>query len=289
MLFCIDNYLKGGGAVKRKLLEYIVQLQKALEEEMKNSNVATSKELLPASLTIADNLQCFVRVNEIKMQLADGLKELQKVSSIAKLDVDIPSLIVLPSSIPGLGSHPLVQNGCLIIQDKASCLPSQLLFDQWTSGDIIDACAAPGNKTSHLAALVFRSPSHKVNPVTITAFDRDLVRAELLLNRMRQSGADHVVSVVNGDFLVTDTSKYQGVTSILVDPSCSGSGVIRDVTRVLERQDIPVDKKRLKTLQEFQISAVLKAMSFPNVVNVVYSTCSIHQVGHANTLLCNSV
>ena len=57
--------------------------------------------------------------------------------------------VVLPLKSPSFGQHPRTKDGCLIIQDKASCFPSQLLMDAWTGGDVIDACAAPGNKTSH--------------------------------------------------------------------------------------------------------------------------------------------
>jgi 16S rRNA C967 or C1407 C5-methylase (RsmB/RsmF family) len=48
-------------------------------------------------------------------------------------------------------------------------------------GDIIDACAAPGNKTSHIAALTNRH--RKELKCKIFAFDKNPVRAELLQKR----------------------------------------------------------------------------------------------------------
>jgi 16S rRNA C967 or C1407 C5-methylase (RsmB/RsmF family) len=61
-------------------------------------------------------------------------------------------------------------------------------------------------------------------------------------------------------------------------------GVARDLKRVVERKgdqkvtDTPngVDT-RLEKLRAFQIAALKKAMSFPAVRHVVYSTCSIHE------------
>jgi hypothetical protein len=61
-------------------------------------------------------------------------------------------------------------------------------------------------------------------------------------------------------------------------------GVARDLKRVVERKgdqkitDTPngVDA-RLEKLRAFQIAALKKAMSFPAVKHVVYSTCSIHE------------
>ena len=59
--------------------------------------------------------------------------------------------------------HPLVQfhedeclsSGRIILQDKASCFPATVLAPP--AGDsvhVIDATAAPGNKTSHLSAIM---------------------------------------------------------------------------------------------------------------------------------------
>jgi putative methyltransferase len=48
------------------------------------------------------------------------------------------------------------QSGKIILQDKASCFPATVLVQdiQEPHGDFIDATAAPGNKTTHLSALL---------------------------------------------------------------------------------------------------------------------------------------
>jgi hypothetical protein len=104
---------------------------------------------------------------------------------------------------------------------------------------------------------------------------------------MNDAGAQEIVEVSNGDFLGVDvkSAKYKSVSCILLDPSCSGSGVARVLERVIERQGDqnthtekhePVDI-RLGKLRTFQLAALRKAMSFPSVEYVVYSTCSIHR------------
>ena len=151
-------------------------------------------------------------------------------------------------------------------------------------GDIIDACAAPGNKTSHMAAL---TECHRKKGVKckIFAFDKNPRRAKLLRMRMESAGANGIIDVSNEDFLNVDASsvKYTSVSCILLDPSCSGSGVARALERVIERGvdesaepklQIEVDL-RLEKLRTFQLAALRKAMTFPSARYIVYSTCSI--------------
>ena len=71
----------------------------------------------------------------------------------ARLDVHVPNLIQIPPNTPSFGTHSKVLDGSLIIQDKASCIPSLILSEGWQPENkynhVIDACAAPGNKTLH--------------------------------------------------------------------------------------------------------------------------------------------
>lgn len=71
-------------------------------------------------------------------------------------------------------------NLILWLQDKASCFPAHVC--QATKGaHAIDACAAPGNKTSHLSALM-------KNTGKIWAFDLDSRRLELLKKLTNKAG-----------------------------------------------------------------------------------------------------
>ena len=135
-----------------------------------------------------------------------------------------------------------------------------------------------------MAALTER---HRKNGVKckIFAFDKNPRRAELLQMRMESAGAQKIIDVSNEDFLNVDVSslKYTSVSCILLDPSCSGSGVARALERVIERR-VDEDARpklrteidlRLEKLRAFQLAALRKAMSFPSARYIVYSTCSI--------------
>ncbi len=279
--------IQGGGAVKRKLLEHEAELRRHLAELMAEKGAEEAHMLLNRRFKEFTDMPMYVRPNPLKQNQWSSAKD--KVFSLypnSRLDEHIPNLIVVPPPARGLGELPEVKEGALIIQDKASCMPSQLLFDEWKGGDIIDACAAPGNKTSHLAALV-SSVQNDLKQIKITAFDKSRDRWELLTARMKQASADKIVTTCNEDFLAVDLSqeRFSGVGAILVDPSCSGSGVVRSLDRVYER--VQTDRSsvggneemdRILRLKAFQISVVLKAMSFPSVKVVVYSTCSINEV-----------
>ena len=81
---------------------------------------------------------------------------------------------------------------------------------------------------------------------------------------------------------------YGNVEYILVDPSCSGSGIVKrhevhhevilvnvhSVTFVVCYQ---ISSERLKSLSRFQVMILKHALSFPSVKRILYSTCSIHK------------
>lgn len=71
--------------------------------------------------------------------------------------------------------------------------------------------------------------------------------------------------------------EYENVEYILLDPSCSGSGLVDrgDVNTESEKLS-HVNQKRLTALANFQLRALQHALSFPSVKKVIYSTCSIN-------------
>jgi putative methyltransferase len=322
-----SHKINGGGVVKRIVLEYIDKIRESLDNEMKNKKISNYIDLLPKEVREAAAMFKYIRVNEIKLKIEDGLKEIKTIIPEAIIDKHIPSLVVLPPGIylliylsiklsiylsklisfgyfnigsKSFGEHSFVKDARFIIQDKASCMPSQILYDVWSEmgmqGDFIDCCAAPGNKTSHLAALLYKKQNkinnnnnkkQTKNKSLIYAFDKNVMRTELLSKRMKNAGSDGIVQVNNQDFLSVDVlkEKYSQVRGILLDPSCSGSGVSRAMERVFERvknsdetkKENEQEIQRLENLRSFQISALKHAMTFPNVRAITYSTCSIHE------------
>jgi putative methyltransferase len=87
------------------------------------------------------------------------------------------------------------------------------------------------------------------------------------------------VTPINADFLMTDPSEpqFSSVTHILLDPSCSGSGIVNRLDHLeTEPENDATRENRLAKLAAFQLMMIKHAMRFPNVTKIVYSTCSIH-------------
>ncbi|RNF27512.1 putative RNA methyltransferase [Trypanosoma conorhini] len=246
-----------------------------------------------------------------KQHYAKGFRTLPAFT----VDPVVPSLLVFPAGTD-LHAHPAVRSGQLVLQDRASCLPACVLLEAVEVVRassiaapapleyIVDACAAPGNKTTHLAAL--GAPT-----VKIMAVERDEKRAELLRNRVQSLGASDYVNVVNMDFFQMSSADREATEGILLDPSCSASGVWTrvDVSLMRQRQARAADAKedgkgegvagntesgaispeehgaefasnadRVMGLARLQRKLLAHALlSFDNCRTVVYSTCSVHE------------
>jgi len=159
------------------------------------------------------------------------------------LDAYVPSLLALP---PGtdLTRTEAYRKGEVILQDKASCFPACLLDPRPGDGDLVDACAAPGNKTTHLAAIL--AERGRGGEERIFAFEKDKNRAKTLERMVKTAGSDGFTVVHPGqDFLKVDprADKYANVGGLLLDPSCSGSGIVgRDDMPELQLPEMPGPK-----------------------------------------------
>jgi 16S rRNA (cytosine967-C5)-methyltransferase len=159
---------------------------------------------------------------------------------------------------------PLVDEGLIYIQDEASQLVS-LLLDARPGQSILDLCAAPGSKTSHLAAFTN-------NQATIIACDLHTHRLATLAVNCRRLGATSVTSVVadaTKDLPFAESVRFDRV---LIDAPCTGTGTLRRNPEIKWRLT-PEDSQRLSVLQSALLANAARAL-LPNG-RLVYSTCSI--------------
>ena len=159
-----------------------------------------------------------------------------------------------------LEESPIWTRGLAMGQSRASMLPALTLAPQ--AGErILDLCAAPGAKATHLAAL-------SKNRAEIVCVEPRPTRASTLRELAKRMGAD--LTVLEGD---GRTVPLEGpFDAALVDPPCTGLGVLsaRPDARWRRRED---DITELADLQ----SALLRRAT--EVVRpggrIVYSTCTL--------------
>src|SRR5882762_10773689 len=105
-------------------------------------------------------------------------------SSHFSIDEHIPNLFALPPSLQ-LHEDTMYLQGKFILQDKASCFPAVVLAPPADDNCfVIDATAAPGNKTTHLSALM--ENKGKVYQPSLSVLQIDL--AEACVSCLRSRG-----------------------------------------------------------------------------------------------------
>ncbi|XP_062887352.1 probable 28S rRNA (cytosine-C(5))-methyltransferase [Mobula hypostoma] len=280
--------LKCGGSWKVLIMKHRSQLKSALARLKVKRKVYRDEDLIESKPSDAKDCQLprYVRVNLLKTNVEDvidyfkredyaylgqatdaaDLKNLTHRQFIS--DPHLPELLVFHPKTD-LHEHFLYTAGHIILQDKASCLPAHLLNPP-VGSHVIDACAAPGNKTSHLAAIL-------CNKGKLFAFDLDTKRLATMGTLLLRAGVT-CHEMANQDFLLVDSSnsKYRDVKYILLDPSCSGSGIVNRLNQFTDDEDSS-SAQRLQALAAFQYRALSHALSFPSVERVIYSTCSVHR------------
>jgi NOL1/NOP2/sun family putative RNA methylase len=128
----------------------------------------------------------------------------------------------------------------------------------------VDMCAAPGGKTVHLAQLL-------KNKGVILALDLNRKRMKSLRSNLARCGVRNVIAIRMDAANLVDL-KVKGISKILLDAPCSGSGLIpTDPTRKYSRSF-----KDIEFCSSIQMKLIQAAInSLESKGEFVYSTCSI--------------
>lgn len=158
----------------------------------------------------------------------------------------------------------IYEEGKIYLQSLSSMLPPIILKPE-ENEDILDMAAAPGGKTTQMAALVN-------NKVRITACEMNAIRAERLKYNIEKQGASSVY------VMVTDSRKIDDFFSfdrILLDAPCSGSGTLYSQDEKIEKTFTP---KLIQKSIKAQTQLLKKAINILKPgKEMTYSTCSILQ------------
>jgi 16S rRNA (cytosine967-C5)-methyltransferase len=236
----------------------------------------TSAEAACAGISIPPPLT--LRVNQLITTRDALLEKFSRLGIAAKPTSVSPFGIVLEEGglVPSL---PGFHEGAFYVEDEAAQLIPPLL-DPRPDDIVLDACAAPGGKSTHVADLMR-------NKGTIYAVDRKQARLDLLRSNCRRLGVEIIVPIVgdirqprewlaNIETARPSSMKNTGagepsVDRILVDAPCSGLGVLRRHPEAKWRKDEQT-LSRHQDLQRQILEAVAPCLRPGGVL--VYSTCS---------------
>lgn len=260
-------------AVLRRLIEHPeylnVEAKQAIEfypswwiRRLKKNYPRDWQQILEVNRTPAG---LFLRINPNQYTKDEYLKELQEqgISTI-----DIPNVIQqqVPFAIALAGSTPVTKLpgfdvGAVSIQDLGAQRVGHLAQPQ-NGQRVLDACAAPGGKSTHLLELA---------KIDLTALEIDPKRIERVKENLLRSG--EIATLIIGDASNLQTWwKGEPYDLILADVPCSATGIIRrhpDILYLRREEDFV----NLRRLQRKIISELWKTLKPGG--RFIYVTCSI--------------
>ena len=255
--------------------EYLQMLHEDLKNQYGYSDYLISKfiELVPASqlvefldaseaprpLTIRTN-SLKTRRRDLAQALINRGVNLDPIGSWSKV-----GLVIYDSTVP-IGATPEYLAGHYMLQGASSMMPVMALAPQ-EKERILDMCAAPGAKTSYVAALMKNSGILFCNDI-----NKDRLKA--LVGNLHRLGVTNTVSSCY------DARNFPKVMSnfdrVLLDAPCSGTGVISKDASVKTSKT----EKDIKKCSHLQRELILSAIDSVNARSstggyLVYSTCSL--------------
>lgn len=205
----------------------------------------------------------YVRVNTLRSSIHNVIRDLEKDEYQCTTHPIIPEILRLQHGVkPVTQTDPYIQNA-IYLQSLASALVSRVL-DPKPASIVVDLCAAPGGKTSHIAQLM-------ENHGNIIAVDNIPVRLQELDRNLKRLGVRNTHIILANSFEPPFREGFFA-DNVLVDPPCSNTGVIQ--TRPEVKWIVNPDFiKRIRRVQSMILKRGSQLVAPDGVV--VYSTCSI--------------
>ncbi|MEH7305904.1 16S rRNA (cytosine(967)-C(5))-methyltransferase RsmB [Neobacillus drentensis] len=218
-----------------------------------------TKEMCEINLTAP--LQT-ARVNLTKVSRDECISMLEEDGFQIEKSPIIPEAI---RSLKGnLASTISFKYGMFTIQDESSMLAAYALGAK-ENEYILDACAAPGGKSTHIAEKMD-------NTGEVISVDLHQHKVRLINDNAKRLGLENIKTSVSDSRHIQEKFKSESFDRILLDAPCSGLGVMRrkpDMKYTKTETDI----KRLSTIQQDLLASVTPLLKKGGIL--VYSTCTV--------------
>lgn len=229
-----------------------------IKELMKNRSIEEVSEICKNS-NIKSKIT--IRVNNLKID-KNKLEEQFKERNIEYEETKSQDFLVV-EKLKNIENLDLFKNGFFTIQDVSAGLTAIVLNPQ-SGENILDACSAPGGKTTYMAELM-------KNKGKIEAWDIHEHRTKLVEQNAKRLGINIIETKVN-DAIIFNENYKEKFDKILLDVPCLGIGVIKRKPDI-KWQRKPEDVIEITKIQEKILENCSKYLK--NNGEIVYSTCSI--------------
>lgn len=163
------------------------------------------------------------------------------------------------------GSEEFVK-GLVTIQDESAQLVS-LLLDAQPEDTILDMCAAPGSKTTHIGSMM-------KNRGYLMALDIHEHRVELIKKTARRMGIINIEAICADATQLEDVFEENAFDKILLDAPCSGYGVIARKSDIKYHMK-STDMDSCISIQKQLLDSAVKYLRVDGIL--VYSTCTLNK------------
>lgn len=203
-----------------------------------------------------------LRVNLLKSNRTEILNELKKFGATAEPSQLVPEGIIVKSH-GALDSFKPLKFGMCQVQDESSMIAAHWL-NPAENDFVIDCCAAPGGKATHIAELM-------KNRGRIVAADIYEIKLQHIRENSKRLGIK-IIEPILLDARNIGEKFFNQADKVLIDAPCSGLGVIRR----------KADLRWKKTFEEIaelpQLQSEILASAAKTVKKggtIIYSTCTI--------------
>jgi tRNA (cytosine49-C5)-methyltransferase len=206
-----------------------------------------------------------IRINPLVADPKETLQKLRDLGWVGQPFDWCPNGFTVESDIKVIRDSDLAVNGSVYIQNAASWLPVLALNAQ-PGDDILDVCAAPGGKTSHIAAITG-------NKARITANDNSKPRMAKIRANLTRLGVENVYYTMYDGVHLSHKIYGRQYDKILLDAPCSGEGMM---TLDNDKDFATWSVAHIKRLQQLQKRILVQAWQLLKPGGtLVYSTCTM--------------
>ncbi|WP_392535646.1 16S rRNA (cytosine(967)-C(5))-methyltransferase [Nostoc sp. C117] len=204
-----------------------------------------------------------LRINPLRTSIEEVEAALQSAGVLVRRVAHLPQALRLISNAGSIQKLPGFSEGWWTVQDSSAQLVGHLL-DPQPGEVIIDACAAPGGKTTHIAELMADNGK-------IWACDRTSSRLRKLQENSQRLNLQSI-QIYTGDSRHLGQF-YNTADRVLIDAPCSGLGTMHRHADARWRQT-PESVRELSILQKELITHTSSFVKAGGVL--VYATCTLH-------------